>query len=720
MFIVRRLSILICLVVSMAVVREARSATPLTTVRVASGLSMPLFVTAPPGDTTRLFIVEQRGADNRGRIKILKNGAVVAAPFLTTGLLAAGGEQGLLGLAFAPDYATSGRFYVDYSDSTGADVVARYTVSGNPDIANPGGTRILTIQDPFDNHNGGWLAFGADGYLYVATGDGGSGGDPGDRAQNLNELLGKLLRLDVSGAGYTSPPSNPYFGSTPGRDEIWAFGLRNPWRNSFDRKTDDLVIADVGQSQREEIDFVPAGTGAGANYGWRCFEGTLPYASSTTTPCDSCSAPGCPKVFPVYEYAHLSGRCAITGGYVYRGCAIPDWNGTYFFADYCTAEIWSGQFQGGSLVNVTDRTAELAPGGGLAINSITSFGEDARGELHICDQGGEIFKIVPKAPVLEADMPALRVRIALGDTLGSSAVGNAIVPGIVPFADAGSRIRGVGYIKDARIRDCTDVSGNCLTSHVSVDPFDVDLETCVDPAAGTVTRKFVFTNRAAGPRDLTYVDAITPRLRGDPDGATTAAPAGAGTTAKLVQYDSISPNRWIVHSGSGSVGAIYSADVDTASQLVARIAADQPLAGGTSAGPAAVGLALGFAFGPVTPADRESVTVVTRVQSSAPTGVSSPPSPPARADLKFLSPVPFRSSLNAEIQLPLDETVSLDVFDMAGRHVRTLMRGFTFAGKTPFRWDGRLESGINAPSGIYFLRLRGNGWTLARRVALVR
>jgi len=720
MFDMRRLLVLTCVVASAAGVREARSATPLTTVRIASGLSLPLYVTAPPGDTTRLFIVEQRGADNRGRIKILKNGAVLGTPFLTTGLLATAGEQGLLGLAFAPDYATSGRFYIDYSDSTGADVVARYTVSGDPDVANPGGTRILTIPDPFDNHNGGWLAFGPDGYLYVATGDGGSGGDPGDRAQNLNVLLGKILRLDVSGAAYTSPPTNPYFGATPGLDEIWAFGLRNPWRDSFDRKTHDLVIGDVGQAQIEEIDFAAAGTGAGANYGWRCFEGTLAFASSTTIPCGSCSAPGCPKVFPAYEYAHALGRCSLTGGYVYRGCAIPDWNGVYFFADYCTAEIWSGQFQGGSLVNVTDRTAVLAPGGGLAINSITSFGEDARGELYICDQGGEVFKIVPKAPVLEADMPALRVRSALGDTLGSSAVGNAILPGIVPFADAGSRIRGVGYLKDARIRDCTEISGSCLTSHVSLDPFDVDLETCVDPAAGTVTRKFVFTNRAQGARDLTYVDAITPRLRGDPDGATTAAPAGAGTTAKLVQYDSFSPDRWIVHSGSGSAGAAYSADVDTASQLVARVAADQPLAGGTSAGPAAVGLALGFAFGPVAPAARESVTVVTRVQSSAPTGVPSPPSPPARASLRFLSPVPFRSSLDVEVELARNETVSLDLFDLAGRHVRTLRRGFTSAGKTPFRWDGRLEGGANAPSGVYFLRLRGDDWLLTRRVALVR
>ena len=719
MLLLRRLLIL-TLLAAAAGPHEARAATPLTTVRVASGLSMPLYVTAPPGDTTRLFIVEQRGGDNRGRIKILKNGAVLGTPFLTTGLLATGNEQGLLGLAFAPDYATSGRFYINYSDSIGADVIARYTVSGNPDVANPGGTRLITIPDPYDNHNGGWMAFGPDGYLYIATGDGGSGGDPEDRAQNLNTLLGKILRIDVSGATYVSPPSNPYFGATPGLDEIWAFGLRNPWRNSFDRKTHDLVIADVGQSQREEIDFAAAGTGAGANYGWRCFEGSLSFASSTTIPCGSCSAPGCPKVFPAYEYAHASGRCSITGGYVYRGCAIPDWNGVYFFADYCTAEIWSGQFQGGTLTNVTARTAELAPGGGLAINSITSFGEDARGELYICDQGGEIFKIVPEAPVLEADRPALRVRTALGDTLGSSAVGNAILPGVVPFADAGSRIRGVGYLKDAPIRDCTEILGNCLTSHVQLSPFDIDLETCVDPAAGTVTRKFIFVNRATGPRDLTYVDAITPRLRGDPDGAMTAAPAGGGTTARLVQYDAFSPDRWIVHSGSGSAGVAYSADVDTASQLVSRVAQDQPLAGGTSAGPAFVGLALGFAFGSVAPAARESVTVITRVQSSAPTGVDPPPSPPARAGLRFLSPVPFRSSLDVEVELARDETVSLDVFDLAGRHVRSLKRGFTAAGRTPFRWDGRLGSGAIAPSGIYFLRLRGDEWLLTRRVALVR
>src|SRR5438093_7271723 len=335
MFVTRRLLILTFLIAAAA--HEAGAATPLTTVRVASGLSLPLYVTTPPGDTTRLFIVEQRGpGSNRGRIRILKSGAVLATPFLTTGPLATGTEQGLLGLAFAPDYSTTGRFYINYTDSIGGTtVIERFTVSANPDVANPTGTRILTIPQPFENHNGGWIAFGPDGYLYFSTGDGGSGGAPDDRAQNLNVLLGKILRIDVSGATYTSPPSNPYFGATPGLDEIWAFGLRNPWRNSFDRKTQDLVIADVGQSQREEIDFAAAGTGAGANYGWRCFEGTLSYAASTTIPCGSCSAPGCPKVFPAYEYAHTLGRCSVTGGYIYRGCAIPDWNGVYFFADYC-------------------------------------------------------------------------------------------------------------------------------------------------------------------------------------------------------------------------------------------------------------------------------------------------------------------------------------------------------------------------------------------------
>ena len=379
-------------------VGRAGAETQLTTVRVAAGLTRPDFVTAPPGDLARLFIVEQRGSDNRGRIKILKQGTVLARAFLTTAPLSTGFEQGLLGLAFAPDYATSGRFYIDYTRADGTTLVERHTVSADPDSANPSGTVILTVPQPFANHNGGWLGFGPDGYLYVSLGDGGDAGDPGDRAQNLNTLLGKLLRIDVSGATYSIPPSNPFAGATPGLDEIWAFGLRNPWRPAFDRVTGDLVIADVGQGQREEIDFQPASSQGGLNYGWRCYEGTNFFSESSTTPCGSCLAAGCPKVSPVWEYPHTESRCSVTGGYVYRGDSIPDFHGVYFFADYCAGTIYSGRFQGGPLVDVVDRTAELAPGGGLSIGSITSFGEDARGELYICDQEGEVFRIVAGVP----------------------------------------------------------------------------------------------------------------------------------------------------------------------------------------------------------------------------------------------------------------------------------------------------------------------------------
>ena len=387
---------------------------PLTTVRVAQGLSFPLYVTAPPGDTSRIFVVERRGSDNRGRIKIVRNGAVLATPFLTTDVLASDTEQGLLGLAFAPDYATSGRFYVDYTDAGGTTRIVRYQVSSDPDVADPAGTVILSVAQPYTNHNGGWIGFGPDGYLYIAMGDGGSGGDPEDRAQNLNTLLGKILRIDVSGSGYTIPSGNPYAGATAGLDEIWCFGLRNPWRPSFDRQTGDFVIADVGQAQREEIDFAPAGTGAGANYGWRCLEGTLPYTTSTTTPCGSCANPACPFVLPSAEYDHSGGRCSISGGYVYRGSAIPSLQGSYFYADYCTGQIWSGRFQGGVLTGITERTADLVPAGGLyTIAHVTSFGEDARGELYICDSDGEVYRIVTEDSVVGVGGGAPPARVLL-------------------------------------------------------------------------------------------------------------------------------------------------------------------------------------------------------------------------------------------------------------------------------------------------------------------
>ena len=713
--------LLVCLVLA-TLPAGAHAATPLHTIRIAQGLSNPLFATSPPGDTARVFLVEKRGSDNRGRIKILESGVLLTTPYLTTGHLATDTEQGLLGLAFAPDYATSGRFYVDYTDSIGTTTIARYTVSANPDIANPTGTILLSIPQPYTNHNGGWIAFGPDGNLYIGMGDGGSAGDPEDRAQNPDSLYGKILRINVSGSGYTIPPGNPFAGPTRGRDEIWSYGLRNPWRMSFDRMTGDLVIGDVGQNTEEEIDFAPAsaGTGAGLNYGWRCYEGTLPYTSSTTNFCASCTNPACPMVTPAYEYAHSGGRCSVIGGYVYRGCAIPDLQGTYFFGDYCTGQIYSGQFQSGSLVNVVERTSELAPGGGLAINRITSFGETARGELLISDEDGEIYQIVPGAPVLERDMPALRVRSALGDTLGSTGRGNALVTGITPFADLGSRIRGVGYLKDASIRDCAVLEPGCLTAHGRLDPFDIDLQACVDSAANTLTRRLVFTNRAAQSRALAYVDVITPTLRNDPDGATRASAAAGGKSAVLVQYDSTQPNRWIVHSATASAGVSYSADVDTASELVSRIAADQPLAGGRSAGPASVGLALGFDFGTIAPAVPETVLVTTKLQASAPTGVE-PVTSPGDGQVRFrISGATPRSNAALTIELPRAERVTLDVFDLAGRRVKSLIHGTFPAGTSETFWDGTLERGEAAPSGVYFLRLRTETVSVSRRFVLLR
>ncbi len=379
----------------------ARAATALTTVRVATGLTNPVWVTSPPGDA-RLFVVENREADSHGYIKIVKNGAVLPTPFFVTPTtMPTYTEQGLLGLAFPPDYATSGRFYIYYTALDNSCILERRHVSlANPDVADTTREQLLKVFHWNLNHDGGWLAFGPDGDLYLSIGDGGGSGDPGNRAQNPDSLLGKLLRLDVSTpTGYAIPADNPFAGAVPGRDEIYAFGLRNPWRNSFDRATGDLVIGDVGQNLHEEVDFCPAaqGRGRGVNFGWPCWEAFFPYDLTRPTPCVACvDTTGCMQS-PAYTYDHGSGRCSITGGYVYRGGRIPDLVGTYFFADYCAARIWSGQFAGGVLTNVQDRTAELTPAGG-SIGSISSFGEDKDGELYVCDYaGGQVLKIVPAA-----------------------------------------------------------------------------------------------------------------------------------------------------------------------------------------------------------------------------------------------------------------------------------------------------------------------------------
>ncbi|MFH2036959.1 MAG: PQQ-dependent sugar dehydrogenase [Candidatus Zixiibacteriota bacterium] len=362
-------------------------ATILNTELVASNLQNPVFVTSPVADE-RLFIVEQTS----GLIKILKTGSILPTPFLDiSGKISTGGERGLLGLAFHPQFAINGYFYVNYSRSgDGATVIARYSVSANPDLADAGSELIiLTISQPYSNHNGGMIAFSpADGYLYIGMGDGGDAGDPNNYAQTGSSLLGKILRIDIdSGTPYAIPLSNPYAEHPTIREEIWAFGFRNPWRWSFDRLSGDLYIADVGQSNLEEIDFQPFNSGGGENYGWRCYEGLSDY---NTTNCGLSTD----YVFPIYEYGHTNGRCSITGGYVYSGC-ISDLVGTYFYGDFCTGEIWSFEYNGSTVANWIDRTAELDPPGAATINNIVSFGEDAAGELYIVEYSGSVYKIVP-------------------------------------------------------------------------------------------------------------------------------------------------------------------------------------------------------------------------------------------------------------------------------------------------------------------------------------
>ncbi len=377
----------------------AHAQTPLTTELVASGLNRPLWAGAPGGDP-RIFVAEKTG-----RIKIVENGVVLPTPFLSlAGKVSGGSEQGLLGVVFHPDYAQNGLFYVNYTDLNGDTVIARFQVSAtDPNVADPASEALILAQaQPFDNHNGGDLHFGPDGYLYIPLGDGGSANDPGCRAQKLSSRLGKILRVDVDSAfPYAVPPDNPFVGTAGAFPEIWHYGVRNPWRVGFDGATGDLYVGDVGQDLREEISFAAAGVG-GLNFGWKVLEGTL---CNSLTNCPGtvlpCTAPG--YVPPIYELVHggTNGPEAIIGGFVYRGCAIPSLVGTYFFADYNDDKIRSFVFDvpTNTVTNFQDRTAELDPGGGLAIKNIASFGQDGFGELLIVDNSaagaGEVFKIVP-------------------------------------------------------------------------------------------------------------------------------------------------------------------------------------------------------------------------------------------------------------------------------------------------------------------------------------
>ena len=344
-----------------------------------AGLSSPVFLTQPLNDG-RILVVEQGGT-----IRVVRNGVLQTTPFLNiASKVASGGERGLLSVAFHPQYATNHFFYVYYTTQASGNlalgdiVIERYTTSAtNPELADAASAKLIitTAHTLQSNHNGGLVSFGIDGMLYAGLGDGGGGGDPYQTGQNQNALLGSLLRLDVSGDPYTIPPSNPYVGQANKRGEIWAKGLRNPWRYAFDATTGLLYIADVGQGAREEVDVVPASQ-AGVNYGWSIMEGLSCYNAA------SCTQTG--LKLPVIDYSHTNGACSITGGYVYRGSAIAGIRGHYFYSDYCAGFLHSFRYENGVAVDQKDWA--------LSLGNVTSFGVDFAGELYVLS-GNSVLKV---------------------------------------------------------------------------------------------------------------------------------------------------------------------------------------------------------------------------------------------------------------------------------------------------------------------------------------
>jgi uncharacterized protein (TIGR03437 family) len=438
-------------------------------VQILSGLSSPVYVTSARDGSNRLFIVEQPG-----RIKILPPGATATlpTPFLDiTAKVAFGGERGLLGLAFHPQYKTNRRFFVNYTrQSDGATVVSEFKVStSDPNVAETEERVIITIGQPFSNHNGGWIDFGPDGYLYIAMGDGGSANDPGNRAQNKEDLLGKMLRIDVNTTGtapYVSPPTNPFFGSTPGRDEIYATGLRNPWRCAFDRVTGQLYAGDVGQNFIEEISIITLG----GNYGWRIFEGTR----CTNLGPDPCVASNYSP--PLIEYDHMTNRrCSVTGGYVYRGTRNSLPVGSYVFGDYCSGEIFL--WNNGTMSVLLDTNL-----------AISSFGEDEAGEIYVVGLGGTIHRIVTPISATTVSAASYRGSQLAPESIVAAfgqnfAISTQAAPGNEPLPTtlAGASVR---------VTDSTGASRLAPLFFVSPDQINFQIPPGTAPGPGTIA----FTN----------------------------------------------------------------------------------------------------------------------------------------------------------------------------------------------------------------------------------
>jgi glucose/arabinose dehydrogenase len=397
------------------------------------GIDSPIFVTAPPADVERVFILERAG-----RIRIVTHdGDLLAEPFLDiSDEVDAAFEGGLLGMAFHPDYDENGLFYLNFTTSPGGDFqtkIVRYAISGNPDIADPESALLVVGYDqPAQNHNGGWIGFGPnDGYLYIASGDGGGGGG-GARSQDLtDQRLGKILRLDVDGddfpgdpdRNYAIPPGNPFVDDPDGDDEIWAYGVRNPYRCGFDRETGDLFIGDVGSSLFEEVNYQPAESAGGENYGWDCMEGFDCRGGG------SCECPSPLLTPPIHAYGRDVGATVI-GGVAYRGCAIPGLEGTYFFGDWVSERIWSFRVENGEVVGFADRTAELQPDGGPGIHSIVAISEDAYGEIYICSLlGDRAFRIIPEGGIVDENGNGV------ADSCEGPALGDLNADGVVNVVD---------------------------------------------------------------------------------------------------------------------------------------------------------------------------------------------------------------------------------------------------------------------------------------------